>query len=330
VHSRQGYYPYGETRYAAGTLPTDFGFTGQRNDATIGLYDYHARWYDPTLGRFISADTIVPDPGTPQDFNRYAYVSNNPLRYTDPSGHCIPGYDCPEDRRLSDMVASLWDPAYFESVGDPQAAEQAFLHFLADPASFISLYLNEQAWTASEEVANLDIFFMYSTLHATAEQVILNGFSPDTADYLRQARILYSVGDQSGGDSLLAIAAAGVAVGGDTCLQCGTVRPDLARSCGKLRIDPDGASVWCHTCIEKGISNAGEMEYWKIPWDATEAEALKVNVEVPEWTGPEPDHFGIFRGGPTDTSSPLWDRLNQFIRSFTSRLKWGGPTNKKN
>jgi RHS repeat-associated protein len=64
VHSRQGYYPYGETRYATGTLPTDFGFTGQRNDATIGLYDYHARWYDPALGRFISADTLVPDPAT--------------------------------------------------------------------------------------------------------------------------------------------------------------------------------------------------------------------------------------------------------------------------
>jgi RHS repeat-associated protein len=87
VHSRQGYYPYGETRYAAGTLPTDFGFTGQRNDATIGLYDYHARWYDPALGRFISADTLVPEPVNPQDFNRYAYVRNNPLRYTDPTGH---------------------------------------------------------------------------------------------------------------------------------------------------------------------------------------------------------------------------------------------------
>lgn len=51
LHSRQLFYPYGETRYAAGPLPTDFGFTGQRNESTIGLYDYHARWYDPALGR---------------------------------------------------------------------------------------------------------------------------------------------------------------------------------------------------------------------------------------------------------------------------------------
>jgi hypothetical protein len=52
------------------------------------LYDYHARYYDPTLGRFVSADSIVPGAGKPQALNRYAYTFNNPLKYTDPSGHC--------------------------------------------------------------------------------------------------------------------------------------------------------------------------------------------------------------------------------------------------
>jgi hypothetical protein len=46
-----------------------------------------ARYYLPSAGRFISADTIVPDPTNPQQFNRYTYVLNNPLRYTDPTGH---------------------------------------------------------------------------------------------------------------------------------------------------------------------------------------------------------------------------------------------------
>ena len=41
------------------------------------------------MGRFISADTVVPDPGNPQAFNRYSYVYNNALRYIDPSGHGI-------------------------------------------------------------------------------------------------------------------------------------------------------------------------------------------------------------------------------------------------
>jgi RHS repeat-associated protein len=53
----------------------------------VGLMDYGARFYDPALGRFVSADSIVPEPGNPQALNRYAYVLGNPLRYVDPSGH---------------------------------------------------------------------------------------------------------------------------------------------------------------------------------------------------------------------------------------------------
>jgi len=53
----------------------------------MGLYFYEARYYDAALGRFISADTIVPDPNNPQSLNRYSYVLNNPLRYTDPTGN---------------------------------------------------------------------------------------------------------------------------------------------------------------------------------------------------------------------------------------------------
>jgi hypothetical protein len=46
------------------------------------------------VGRFIQADTIVPSPGNPQHFNRYSYVLNNPLKFTDPSGHqCTIEYD---------------------------------------------------------------------------------------------------------------------------------------------------------------------------------------------------------------------------------------------
>ncbi len=49
---------------------------------------YNARYYDPAVGRFISADTIVPNPMDPQQLNRYSYVRNNPVLYRDPSGHC--------------------------------------------------------------------------------------------------------------------------------------------------------------------------------------------------------------------------------------------------
>jgi len=50
---------------------------------------YGARLYSPSLGRFISADTIAPSPGNPQDLNRYSYVRNNPLKYCDPNGHSL-------------------------------------------------------------------------------------------------------------------------------------------------------------------------------------------------------------------------------------------------
>jgi RHS repeat-associated protein len=55
-----------------------------------GLYYYGARYYDPVIGRFISADTIVQSFANPQTLNRYSYCLNNPLKYTDPTGHYVP------------------------------------------------------------------------------------------------------------------------------------------------------------------------------------------------------------------------------------------------
>jgi RHS repeat-associated protein len=75
--------------YPRGVLPTDRRYTGQRQE-TFGLYDYRARYYSPVLGRFVSADTIVPDPDDPQTLNRYAYGGNNPILYNDPDGRCGP------------------------------------------------------------------------------------------------------------------------------------------------------------------------------------------------------------------------------------------------
>jgi RHS repeat-associated protein len=85
------YLPYGTIRLETGVWPTDRRFTGQRWEQGLGLYDYRARFYDPTLGRFLQPDPLVPELGNPQALNRYAYVYSNPLRYTDPSGHaaCI-------------------------------------------------------------------------------------------------------------------------------------------------------------------------------------------------------------------------------------------------
>jgi RHS repeat-associated protein len=85
--ARRLYRPYGATRYVTGTLTTVYAYTGQRDAAAVGLVYMHARWYHPSLMRWISADTIVPDKGDPQALNRYTYVRGDPVHYVDPSGH---------------------------------------------------------------------------------------------------------------------------------------------------------------------------------------------------------------------------------------------------
>mgnify|MGYP001765774978 CR=1 FL=1 len=81
------YKAWGETRYSSGSTPTTFRYTGQREEGSLGLYWYNSRWYSPALSRFLSADTIIPQPGSPMAWDRYSYVYSNPVRYTDPSGH---------------------------------------------------------------------------------------------------------------------------------------------------------------------------------------------------------------------------------------------------
>ena len=74
------------------------------NYSYIQLIDFNARFYSPTLGRFIQPDNIIPNPANSQSWNRYSYSYNNPLNYIDPSGHvatgatddeiCLPGSYC--------------------------------------------------------------------------------------------------------------------------------------------------------------------------------------------------------------------------------------------
>ena len=90
--TRVYYSPFGEldiTR-TAGIVNLSNTYTGQTYDQESGLLYYGARYYDANVGRFLTVDTVVPGDGAdPMGFNRYAYARNNPIKYTDPTGHNI-------------------------------------------------------------------------------------------------------------------------------------------------------------------------------------------------------------------------------------------------
>ena len=85
------YYPFGKPNSETGTVQVSHLYTGQELDGETELYNYNARLYDSEMGRFISADTVAPDPSKPQSLNRYSYAVNSPLNYVDPTGHWFVG-----------------------------------------------------------------------------------------------------------------------------------------------------------------------------------------------------------------------------------------------
>ena len=126
------YRPWGETRFSTGTTPTTWRFTGQREDVTIGLYYFNARYLDPVLGRFTQPDTIVPEPGNPQALNRYSYVLNNPLRYTDPSGHAQVCADGDQGGGCGDNDAWYRLTQQWYGIGDQGFLDATILAWLQD------------------------------------------------------------------------------------------------------------------------------------------------------------------------------------------------------
>jgi RHS repeat-associated protein len=98
VLERMAYDAWGKRLFPNGTTDpngqinpasTDRGYTGHEHLDELGFVHMNGRIYDPLLGRFLSPDPHIQDQALLQNYNRYSYVLNNPLRYTDPTGEWI-------------------------------------------------------------------------------------------------------------------------------------------------------------------------------------------------------------------------------------------------
>lgn len=69
-----------------GIVGEERGFTGHTEDVNSDLVYMQQRYYDPSIGRFLSIDPLDANPESPKTFNRYAYANNNPYKYVDPDG----------------------------------------------------------------------------------------------------------------------------------------------------------------------------------------------------------------------------------------------------
>ncbi len=127
------YGPWGDARDASDwTLPfagdpaeAEVGFTGHKARLDDGLIDMRGRMYDPNLARFMSPDPLVVSPLSVQGHNRYSYVDNRPMVFTDPTGFAKEGAADDDDGRVEvdlQAIVNLFqtvfeeNSAYFTSI----------------------------------------------------------------------------------------------------------------------------------------------------------------------------------------------------------------------
>ncbi|WP_019909195.1 RHS repeat domain-containing protein [Paenibacillus sp. HW567] len=103
-------------------ISNPFKYTGEIYDEETGLYYLRARYYDPNIGRFLNEDTYEGQIDNPLSMNLYTYVENNPINFTDPSGH-YKNSDDPVLRALIKPFEDSYNKA--KASGDKNAMQEA-------------------------------------------------------------------------------------------------------------------------------------------------------------------------------------------------------------
>jgi RHS repeat-associated protein len=145
------------------------GYTGQHYDDMTGLMDMKARWYDPTVGRFLTEDPWPGDLLSPWTQNRYAYVGNNPLRYWDPTGRT------PQDYFWEEQTDTSY--SYY-------AIDYTYKYTEYSDASLVGSYDDGRAiyetWEQSSTIITMWWNFGVSSRGSTTRKRVNNGLLPKT------------------------------------------------------------------------------------------------------------------------------------------------------
>ncbi len=119
--ARAKYSPFGQAlnptdlrKPSAAGNRTSSGFTGHQPDEAFGLINMKGRIYDPATARFLSPDPVIPNSGSGEGLNRYAYVLNDPINHSDPTGYW------PEAEIAMGLdPTSSWSPVPLRNQGPP-------------------------------------------------------------------------------------------------------------------------------------------------------------------------------------------------------------------
>ena len=174
VVSKQSYYPYGTTRSQTsdvGSKKLERQYTGQISDEDeTGLYYYNARYYDPTLAKFTQADSLN------DGLNKYTYVANNPIVFSDPTGNqCEPWtYPCDYDDNEIDTVWEAIDDIK-SSVYKGRDEITAYYPDLGEHLSYLDKNLQSEIELYVPHSNNPLLFAVYIKLNMSKGGIVSEG-----------------------------------------------------------------------------------------------------------------------------------------------------------
>ncbi len=148
------YDAFGELLASTGSTPNDFRFAGEQLDANVGFYYLRARYYDPHVGRFTTADTFPPDLFDPETLHRYVYAANDPVDNVDPSGHFATVVGLTEAVELNTILETI-QPTFIQGavvLGGVEIFFRPGFELRNLGLHLMERALDEEMWEAATEV----------------------------------------------------------------------------------------------------------------------------------------------------------------------------------